>query len=136
MNLTYNASNWVSTVKDWKTAHFTFNYSGTPSRLTSVSDGTRTVNYGYSTAYNSQGDLTSFTDPEGKISTYVYDTNHQITATLDAQSRLVVSNLYDSQGHVTTQYTQGDTNKTWRIYWSGWQTTLLDPANGETDYLL
>jgi RHS repeat-associated protein len=135
LNLTYNASNWVSTVKDWQNHHtFTFNYSGSPSRLASVSDGTRTVSYGYATTYNSQGDLTTFTDAEGKTSTYIYNTNHQITATLDAQSRLVVSNLYDSQGHITTQYTQGDTNKTWRIYWSGWQTTEFDPANGETDY--
>ncbi len=135
LNLTYNASNWVSTVKDWQNRHtFTFNYTGTPQRLASVSDGTRTVSYGYSTTYNPQGDLISFTDPESKISTYTYDTNHQITATLDAQSRLVVSNLYDSQGHITTQYTQGDTNKTWRIYWSGWQTTEFDPANGQTDY--
>ena len=135
LNLTYNASNWVSTVKDWQNHHtFTFSYSGTPSRLASVSDGTRTVSYGYATTYNSQGDLTSFTDAEGKASTYIYNTNHQITATLDAQSRLVVSNLYDSQGHITTQYTQGDTNKTWRLYWSGWRTTEFDPANGQTDY--
>ena len=42
LNLTYNSSNWVSTVTDWKNRTFTFNYSGTPSRLTSVSDGTRT----------------------------------------------------------------------------------------------
>ena len=135
LNLTYNASNWVSTVKDWQNRHtFTFTYSGTPQRLASVSDGTHTVSYGYSTTYNSQGDLTSFTDPEGKTSTYIYDTNHQIKATLDAQSRLVVSNLYDTQGHVTTQYTQGDTNKTWLIYWCGWQTTEFDPALGDTDY--
>ena len=135
LNLTYNSSNWVSTVKDWQNRHtFTLNYSGTPSRLTSVSDGTRTVSYGYSTSYNSQGDLTSFTDPEGKASSYDYDTNHQITATIDASSRLVVSNLYDSQGHVTTQYTQGNTNKAWLVFWSGWQTTLIDPNNGETDY--
>ncbi len=135
VNLTYNSSNWVSTVKDCQNRHtFTFNYSGTPSRLSSVSDGTRTVSYGYSTAYNSQGDLTSFTDPEGKTSSYNYDTNHQITATIDALNRLVVSNLYDSQGHVTTQYTQGSTYKTWLVFWSGWQTSLIDPNNGETDY--
>ena len=99
-----------------------------------MTDGSRTNSYGYSTSYNSQGDLTSFTDTEGKTSTYVYDTNHQITATLDALSRLVVSNNYDTQGHITTQYTQGDTNKMWLLYWSGWQTTEFDPAGGETDY--
>ncbi len=134
LNLTYNASNWISTVKDWKNRQFTFNYSGTPSRLASVSDGTRSVSYGYSTAYNSQGDLTTFTDAEGKRSTYIYNTNHQITATLDAKSQLVVSNLYDSQGRITTQYTQGDTNKMWRIYWSGWHTAEIDPGGGWTDY--
>ena len=135
LTITYNASNWVSTVKDWKNRQLTFNYSGTPSRLTSISDGTRTVNYGYSTTYSSQGDLTSFTDTESKTSTYQYDTNHQITATLDAQSRLVVSNIYDGNGHVATQYTQGDINKIWQIFWSGWQTVSQDPAGGQQVYL-
>ena len=135
LNLTYNASNWVSTIKDWQNrATFTFTYSGTPQRLASVTDGTRTVSYGYATTYNPKGDLTSFTDAEGKTSTYGYDTNHEITATLDALSRLVVSNVYDGNGHVATQYTQGDTNKTWRIFWSGWQTVSQDPAGAQTIY--
>ena len=135
LNITYNACNWVSTVKDWQNrGTFTFNYTGTPQRLTSVTDGTRTINYGYTTTYNGQGDLTTFTDAEGKPTTYVYDTNHQITATVDALSRLVVTNIYDSQGHITTQYTQGDTNKTWRVYWSGWQTAEFDPAGGQQIY--
>jgi RHS repeat-associated protein len=133
VNITYNSSNLVSTVKDWQNRHtFTFNYTG--KQLTSVSDGTRTVNYGYSTTYNPQGDLTSFQDAEGKTSTYNYDTNHDITATIDAQSRLVISNLYDSQGHITTQYTQGDINKMWRIFWSGWQAVAQDPAGGQQSY--
>jgi RHS repeat-associated protein len=125
LKVTYNASNWVSTVKDWKNRTFTFNYTG--SQLTSVSDGTRSVSYGY----NGANDLTSFTDAEGKTTTYIYDTNHQITATIDAASRLVVSNVYDSFGHVALQYTQGDTNKTWKIFWSGWQNIEQDPAGGQ-----
>ena len=133
-SLVYTASNWVQKVTDWKGRALTFNYTGTPQRLTSVSDGSRTVSYGYSTASNPQGDLVSVTDPESKTSSYAYDTNHQITATLDALSRLVVSNVYDCQGHVATQYTQGDTNKTWRIFWSGWQTTTIDPAGGLRNY--
>jgi RHS repeat-associated protein len=123
-----STSSLPQTVTDWKQRKFTFNYTG--SQLTSVSDGTRTVSYGYSAA----GDLNSFTDAEGKPSTYIYDTNHQITATLDVQTRLVVSNVYNTQGRLTTQYTQGVTNKTWLIYWSGWQTTEFDPAGGEADY--
>jgi len=132
LTVTYNTSNLVSTVKDWKNRTLTFNYTG--SQLTSVSDGTRTVTYGYSTTYSPQGDLTSFTDAEGKTSTYQYDTNHQIIATVDALSRLVVSNLYDTQGHVSTQYTQGDTNKIWRIFWSGWATVQYDPAGSVNAY--
>jgi RHS repeat-associated protein len=135
MSLTYNASNWVNTITDWKSRTLTFTYSGTPSQLTSVSDGTRTVSYGYSDAYNPQGDLVSFTDPEGKTSTYQYDTNHQIIAAIDAASRLIVSNIYDSQGHVKTQLMAGNTNQTWSIFWSGWQTTEFDPASDESDYL-
>jgi RHS repeat-associated protein len=134
LNLAYNASNWIYTVTDWKGRTLTFNYSGTPSQLTSVSDGTRTIYYGYSTAYSPQGDLTSFTDAEGKTTTYTYDANHQITATIDAQSRMVVSNAYNSQGRITRQYTQGDTNKMWQVFWSGWDTVELDPANGVNGY--
>jgi YD repeat-containing protein len=124
LSLTYSNS-FVKNVSDWKNRTFTFNYTG--SQLTSVSDGTRSISYGY----NGAGDLTTFTDAEGKATTYVYDTNHQITATIDAASRLVVSNVYDSFGHVALQYTQGDTNKTWKIFWSGWQNIEQDPAGGQ-----
>jgi RHS repeat-associated protein len=120
-------------VTDWKGRSLTFNY--TADQLTSVADSAgRSVSYGYSTAYNSQGDLTSFTDAEGKTSTYQYDTNHDITAAIDAQSRLVVSNNYDSLGHVTTQLTEGDTNQMWHIFWSGWQTVAQDPAGDQQTY--
>jgi RHS repeat-associated protein len=125
LKVAYNASNWVSTITDWKNRVFTFNYSG--NKLTSISDGIRTVSYNVS----SQNDLLSFTDPESKTSSYLYDTNHQITATFDALNRLVVSNLFDVLGHVTTQYTQGDPSKMWRIFWSGWQTIEQDPAGSQ-----
>jgi YD repeat-containing protein len=135
LNVSYlnSTSSLPYQVTDWKSRTVTFGY--TSGQLTSVSDGTRTVNYGYSTAYNSQSDLTSFTDAEGKTSTYQYDTNHQITATLDALSRLVITNIYNSQGHITTQYTQGDTNKMWRYFWSGWETVEYDPAGGINGYI-
>ena len=29
------------------------------------------------------------------------------------------------------QYTQGDSNKTWQIFWSGWQTIEQDPAGSQ-----
>lgn len=136
LNLAYNSSNLVQTVTDWKNRTFTFSY--TSGRLASVSDNStpsRSVSYGYSTAYNSQGDLTSFTDAEGKTSTYAYDTNHQITATYDALNQLVVSNIYNAIGKVTTQYTMGDTNKTWQIFWTPFQVYELNPAGDRRLFL-
>ena len=128
VTLTYNTSNLVSTVTDWKKNRtLTFGYTG--SQLNSISDNSspaRSISYGYTS-----GDLTSFTDAEGKITTYTYGTNHLITTTIDAASRLVISNLYDALGHVTTQYTQGDTNKAWKIFWSGWQSVEQDPVGSQ-----
>src|SRR5205814_1139196 len=81
LSLTYQASNWVSSVTDWTNRSLTFTYSGTPQRLTSIADNTspaRSVSYGYSTAYSPQGDLTSFTDAESKTSTFLNETNQMI----------------------------------------------------------
>src|SRR5207249_8409853 len=110
LKIIYTNNNWVKTVTDGKGRSLTFNYTGTPQRLTSVNDSTspsRSVSYGYSTAYNTNGDLVSFTDAEGKTSSFVCDTNHQIVATFDALNQLVVSNIFNGFGRVITQYTQG-----------------------------
>ncbi len=132
LTVTYNASNWVDTVKDWTNRTLTFTYSGTPQRLTSVADSAgRSISYGYSTNYNSLGDLTSVTDPESQTSTFLYDTNHQIVATKDALNRVVTANIYDGFGRVIEQYSQGDTNQTWKLYWSGYVNTEEDPAGGK-----
>jgi YD repeat-containing protein len=135
LNLTYNSSNWVSTVKDWQNRHtLTFNYSGSPLRLASVSDGTRTVSYGYANSFSLQGDLTNFTDARGNLTTYQYDTNHDIVTTIDAQSRLVVSNVYNTQGVLKSQYVEGNASKMWLIDWSGYTTTEFDPAGNQQSY--
>ena len=135
LTLGYTGTN-LTTATDWKNNRtLTFTYSGTPLRITKVADNFgRSVNYGYSTNADNNIDLVSVTDPEGKASTFAYDTNHQITATYDALNRLVVTNIYDSLGHVMTQYTQGDTNKAWQIYWSGWETVSQDPAGNKQRY--
>ncbi len=132
LNLVYNSSNWVSTATDWKGRTLTFNYSTTsPKRLISVADSAgRSISLGYS----SGNDLVSVTDPESKTNKFLYDTNHQITATFNALGQLVASNIFNGFGRVTTQYTQGDTNKTWKIFWSGWQTVSQDPAGGQQSY--
>ncbi len=132
LKLAYNASNWVTSVTDWKGRTLTYNYSTTtPKHLTNVVDSVgRKIGLGYSPS----NDLISVTDPESKTSTYGYDTNHQITATFNANSQLVVSNIFNNFGRVTTQLTQGDPNKTWHIFWSGWQTVAQDPAGGQQSY--
>ena len=135
----YDPSNSLpQTVTDWKGRTLSFYYysidPSIPKHLYWITDGTRYVYYTYM-VQTQPVQLASFIDGEGQSTSYHYDANYQITTTIDAQSRLVVSNLYDSQGHVTTQYTQGDTNKMWKIYWSGWQTTEFNPAGGETDYV-
>lgn len=134
LSLTYTSSNWVQTVKDWKNRTLTFTYNGSPVRLASISDGTRTVHYGYSTAYSSQGDLTSFTNTQGNVTTYQYNTNHDIVATLDAQNRMVVSNVYNAQDQITSQYVEGNVNKMWLIDWTGFTTTEFDPAGDKQIY--
>lgn len=135
MTLTYTGTN-LTQVKDWKNRTLTFSYSGNPARLTQVADSSsRTVKFAYLTnRFDTNLDLVTITDPENKTNTFLYDTNHQIAATYDALGRLVVSNVYDSFGHVVTQYTQGDPNKTWNIFWSDWQTVSQDPAGNKQRY--
>jgi RHS repeat-associated protein len=132
LKLAYNASNWVQTATDWKGRTLTFTYSSTaPKRLLSVADNTgRSISFGYS----SGNDLASVTDPEGKTSTFLYDTNHQIIVSSNAVGQVVVSNVFNSFGRVTTQYTEGSLSNAWHIFWSGWQTVSQDPAGGQTTY--
>ena len=132
---TDTATNLVSQATDWKDRTLTFTYSNTPSRLVSITDGTRTVSYGYGTGYNAEGDLCTVTDPETKTSTIVCDANHQIIRLIDARGQTTVSNLYDGFGRVIEQYTQGDTAKTWRFYWSGFVNTEEDPTGARRRFL-
>jgi len=130
LSLTYGTSNFVTKVTDWKGRSLTFGYNSSPYRLASVTDSTgRKVSLGYS-----GNDLNFVVDPEGSTNTFLYDTNHQVTATFNALGQLVASNIYNSFGRVTTQYTVGNTNKAWRIFRSDWQTISQDPAGAQHAY--
>jgi len=125
MSLTYFASNQVKQVTDSNRRTLSFNYTG--GVLTSVADSAgRSVYYGYT-----GGDLTSFTDPELATNRYAYDTNHLIVATYDALDRVVVTNVYDAFGRITTQLTAGDPNKAWQVFASGYDTVEIDPAGDQ-----
>ena len=136
LNLSYTSGRLTS-ISDWKNRSLTLTYSGTPLSLTQVSDNsspTRFVSYGYVTNGDGKPDLVWARDPESKTNRYLYDSSHQITATYDALNQLVVSNINDSFGRVTTQFAQGDLNKMWQFYWSGWQTVAQDPASSKHRY--
>ena len=125
MKLAYNSNNLVTNVVDWKGRKLAFSY--TNNLLTSVADDSgRSVSYGYT-----GGNLTSYTDPEHKTTTYVYDASNELVATFDALNRLVETNIYDGAGHITTQLTEGNTNKTWQVLASGYQTVETDPAGDQ-----
>ena len=136
LNFSYLAatSNLPQTVTDWKGRALTFTYTGMPPRLTAVADSTgRSVAYGFTTN-GGQMDLTAVTDAENQTHTFQYDTNHQILAVKDAANLLVTTNVYDAFGRVVTQLTEGDPNKTWRLYWSGFENVEQDPAGGQRRY--
>jgi YD repeat-containing protein len=74
LNLSYSGGK-LTKVTDAFNRSLTFNYSG--ELLTSVADST-----GSSTgfAYDTNGDLVSFTDQENNVWQYGYDTGHRMTS--------------------------------------------------------
>jgi YD repeat-containing protein len=102
-------------------------YSG--NQISSVSDGTRTVSYGYV-----NGNLTSFTDALGQNTTYAYDTS----GTQDTAGHLTqvfypshptnsfVTNFYDTLGRVKQQ-TDANGNLT-QGFFAGSRAEIDDPA--------
>jgi len=128
----YDGNQRVRTVKDWKNREMAFGYSGSPERLTSITNMTenpvRIVRFAYTDVYSSQGDLAFVTDPEGKTCQYVYDSAHRMTNHIDAKGQVVTQNVYDAQGRVYLQNGEGNTNKQWVFYWTGVENRSKNPA--------
>ena len=78
-----------------------FAYDSATGRLSSVTDWVgRVVRY----AYDSNGRLSRVTDREGQVTTYAYDgSSSRLTIITDANGHVAVTNVYDSQGRVSTQ---------------------------------
>ncbi len=121
------AGGLLSTIKNSATSRqLTLEYSG--SEISSVSDGSRTVSYGYS-----NGNLTSFTDALSQKTTFAYDTS----GTEDTAGHLTqvfypslpsnpfVTTYYDSFGRVTQQKdASGNLTQT---FFAGARTEIDDP---------
>jgi len=75
-----------------------FNYQN--GRLSSVNDQTsRQVSFGY----DSNGDLTSFTDTRGYAWTYTYNA-HRLTILKDPNNQVILTNAYNAQGRAYEQF--------------------------------
>lgn len=110
----------------------------TGSRITSVSDGTgRSVGYGYDIG----GNLTSFTNASGKLSTFEYDQPGRLKRYFLPANPVAaqIVNTYDSLGRISQQIDSD--NQTWNYYVAGSRTEvdtpkgrrLIDYFNGAGD---
>lgn len=119
----------ISSITDCYSRTLTFGWSG--DHIDSVSDGTgRSVGFGYSGA----GDLTTFTDPEGKVWYYDYNTDHQIERLRDPLNRTITENTFDDEGRVVLQKSMGDNAKVWKLYYTGYINYEEDPTGAQRQF--
>ena len=113
LTLTYTGDVLTKVVNDSGYLTFSYNADGT---ISGVADNVgRTVSYGYS-----NGLVSSFTDVNGSISTYQYDSMNRLTKVVSAGKITLVSVEYDSSDRVvkktvrnlgTYQYSYDDQNR-------------------------
>jgi len=104
-----------------------FNYQN--GHLTSVNDSSspvRTVSFDY----DSNGDLTAFTDVRGLTWTYTYDA-HRLTILRDPNTQVLLTTAYDAQGRAEEQFNGTNERIVKIIYNADGTSTLLD-ALGRT----
>ncbi len=147
----FDADGNIASWKDKNNNTITFTYSGTgaaktlatvsngmgrtltlaynaSNQLTSVSDGTRIVNYTFDTA----GNLASFKDATTATTTYVYATPGLLIRAYDpafpsnGSSRGVMTNTYNAFGKVTTQADPFG-NLWYYMFANGWRSQEVDP---------
>lgn len=123
-NFTYSGSN-LTKVKDAYARELIFSWAA--NQISSVTDSTgRSIGFAYSS-----GNLTGVTDPEGKTMNYGYDGDRRVIWVKDAMGRTTVENEYDAKSRVIVQRNQGDVNKTYNIYYSGFCNIEEDPEGGK-----
>lgn len=141
MKFYYHANGTLNYVEDHAARRFTFGYNGT--RIATVTDSTgpaRQVSFGYDVDWN----LITATDPERKITRFDYAvagdpgntlaTEHRMVRLRNHDDEVVTQNVYGSLGRVERQFLHGDTNKTFRLYYTGAVNYEVNPAGGITAY--
>ncbi len=124
----YDTNGKLRTVEDEFDRVLTFTWSGDV--ISGISDGTdRSISFGYT-----NGNLTSFTDPESKVWTYQYDADHRMTSLKDPDNRFIAENDYDGMNRVTRQRGMGDPDREWTYLYTGYANTEINPLGGETVY--
>lgn len=127
--VTYDGNNRVSQVTDGLGRTLTFTYVS--NRLDQVSDGTRTVSFGYAS-----GLLTSVTDALGGVTTYTYDANTVaalITSTTFPRGNVQYTQVFDSDERRVLSQTDANGNTTTLAYDDlAGERTITDPLGDTT----
>jgi len=135
----FNSSGQLTQIKDRNNNQITINSTNgiisdnygrvfTPTftsnnRLSSITDGRRTVRYGYDATFTY---LQIMTDTRGYQVRYEYDANGLLTRIFDQNNNKVVQNTYDTQSRVITQNTYPDLTTTYTL------TIGYDTTNNKT----
>ncbi len=130
LNLTRDANSGVLTKVSTPNGRWiTLNYDAQNRVIQALDNIGRKVSY----TYDADGRLATVTDPIGNVTQYTYDLNDQMTSIIDPRGNALVTNTYDTQGHVLTQkHADGG------LFQFGYsedasgnitQTTLTDPLN-------
>jgi YD repeat-containing protein len=93
--LTYDASNRLTTVTDPASRHLYFSYASPTSNL--VVGVSSDVGISLSYAYDGQGRLATVTKPDLTTVSFQYDSNSLISAVLDTNGKVLEAHTYDGQ---------------------------------------
>lgn len=128
LSFAYNAQTNLASVTNGFGRGLSFTYSGA-TQLTAVADSSgRSVSYGYNA-----GNLTSYTDPDGHVWTYTYDSNHWMRTLADPLFQMSATNTYDALGMVVTQ--KNAAGNAWAFYVvPHWRSVEQDPYGGRVTY--
>jgi RHS repeat-associated protein len=134
VNYTYSINGKLSQVNNGLGRSLNLIYDlNDANHIASVTDSTgRAVHFGY----DAKGDLTTFTDANGFMTTFAYDPNNdgQITRIYypTEPNNPFVTNVYDSLGQVKTQTNAN--GFTYQYFYSGYRTEEADPCNYSNVY--